>query len=96
MSKCRVEGKKVIPCELLDQTVDDLYTRIRKGIFDLVVTNLDTGEQYTHGFGTKSGEHKKGLMFNFCPFCGEDIGSHLKRKSSVDNSGGTVDNSKNS
>lgn len=77
--KCEIIGDKVIPCTTLDEAVDDLYTRTPKGLFDLVVTNCETGEQHTKGFGVKTGEHKKkGIMFNYCPFCGVDIGSHLR------------------
>ena len=90
---CSVEGDMVIPCKLLDRSVDNLYTRVRKGIFDLVVTDIYTSEQHTKGFGVKAGDFiKKGIMFNFCPFCGENISSHFVTKSG-DNSVDTVDNS---
>lgn len=77
--KCVVKDGSVVPCKLLDNVTEDLFTRVTKGVFELQISTLSTGEYHTKGFGAKSGKHKKrGIMFNYCPFCGEDIGSHLR------------------
>lgn len=74
-TKCTVrEGKFVEPCDSLKGASEYGNPRGKaKGIFAWAFTNITTGPTRTM-FGVKSGEHvAKGLMFNFCPFCGEKI-----------------------
>jgi|LSQX01.3.fsa_nt_gb hypothetical protein len=78
--KCEVQHGKVFPCDTLDKTTDNTHTRSEKGIFALLVPDLVLDKWISKGFWVKTDYYTKGIMFNFCPFCGTDIGSHLKIK----------------
>ena len=84
-NKCVIQGDKVVPCDTLNNAVDNLYTRCRKGIFELLVTSILLDDWSVKGYGVKSGKYvKQGIMFNYCPFCGTDISSHLKTKEATE------------
>jgi hypothetical protein len=72
--RCTVrDGKFVEPCSLLSSACEYGNPRGKqKGVF---AWELHTPKGPTRTmFGVKSGEHIfKGVMFNFCPFCGERI-----------------------
>lgn len=73
-AKCTVrEGLFVEPCDSLISASEYGNPRGKqKGIYGWVLGNR-SGPTRTM-FGAKSGEHvEKGVMFNFCPFCGEKI-----------------------
>lgn len=73
--KCTVTaGKFVEPCSLLSAATEfGNPMGKRKGIFAWSYHSAETGPTRTM-FGVKSGEHApKGMLFNFCPFCGEKI-----------------------
>lgn len=73
-SKCIVKnGKFVEPCDRLHSASEQGNpSGNKKGIFAWAYNNQE-GPTRTM-FGVKGGEHiKNGLLFNFCPFCGERI-----------------------
>jgi hypothetical protein len=74
-AKCTVrDGKFVEPCGTLSTVTEYAPpTGKRKGIYAWVLGSISTGPTRTF-FGVKSGAHiAKGMLFNFCPFCGEKI-----------------------
>lgn len=75
LKKCTVlSGKFVDPCAALTEATEYGHPRGKaKGIFAWEYSSIDKGPTRTM-FGVKSGEHvAKGMLFNFCPFCGEKI-----------------------
>lgn len=70
-----VDGKHVVPCKRLWETGEaSTPAGKRKGVFAWVYTDTKTGQKSRTMFGVKSGNHtEKGLLFNFCPFCGTRI-----------------------
>ena len=74
--ECTVdEDRFVRPCDRLSETLEDggPYGN-RKGIFAWELHNLRENKPSRTFIGVKGGEHrKKGLLFNFCPFCGVRI-----------------------
>lgn len=75
MNKCTVtDGKFVEPCGALSEMTEYGHPRGKqKGIFAWQYSSPQKGPTRTF-FGAKSGERvEKGLIFNFCPYCGERI-----------------------
>lgn len=74
--KCTVRaGLFVEPCDALAGAVDNNtpdFSRA-KGVSVWNLSNLRTGEPSRTYFGLKSKNHPNGLLFNFCPWCGEQI-----------------------
>lgn len=87
MSKkgCRLEGSHVIPCSALANAAEfgtppPAHTK-RTGVFAWRLTNIETHKPSRTMFGAKTTAHPKGLIFNFCPWCGVDLqGSHSAKK----------------
>lgn len=82
-AKCSVaDGKFVEPCSTLAENTDMISTTERgRGIFSITYTNMKTFEQSRSMFGIKSRAHPRGgFLFNFCPFCGEDISAPFQEK----------------
>lgn len=74
-AKCTIRDEKFVePCDSLKGATEYGNPRGKaKGIYAWAMTSRGTGPTRTM-FGVKSGEHtEKGLLFNFCPFCGEKI-----------------------
>lgn len=74
--KCTVrDGLFVEPCFSLDSATEYGNPRGKqKGIWAWAMSDMKTFKPSRTYFGTKSGDHvEKGLLFNFCPFCGEKI-----------------------
>lgn len=74
-TKCTVrDGKFVEPCGSLESASEYGNPRGKaKGIFAWALTSPTTGPTRTM-FGVKSGAHvARGMLFAFCPFCGEKI-----------------------
>lgn len=72
---CRIEGVEVIPCHGLEACLEEANSR-KKGVSMILVSNIHTGDVTKTGVVLRSGDHaKKGIIMNFCPFCGEDISS---------------------
>lgn len=72
--KCRVENNSfVIPCKTLSESSQYGNPRGKqKGIYAWELSIRGVSSRTF--FGVKSGEYiAKGIAFNFCPFCGENI-----------------------
>lgn len=72
--KCRVlKSDQLRPCASLERVID---YKLR---FHQLI-NLTTGADSGSFVALYLGAHKKrGVLLNFCPFCGTDIGSHIKK-----------------
>jgi hypothetical protein len=74
--KCTVrDGRFVQPCGALDDMIENNIPGFSnaKGIAQWNLTNLKTHEPSRSYIGIKSKKMPKGLLFNFCPWCGEKI-----------------------
>jgi len=74
--KCTVrDGRFVEPCVTLESMVEIPQAGFSraKGIARWSYTNLATHKPSRTFFGIKSKAHPNGMLFNFCPFCGEKI-----------------------
>jgi hypothetical protein len=72
MKNCTVrEGAFVEPCDALSSIIDS-FSRA-KGVFIQNLTNRQTNKPSRSYVGIKSTNHKNGILFNFCPFCGVEI-----------------------
>jgi len=76
--KCAVDCiGTVTPCAPLDRCTDSIYKR-GSGVqrVSLMIFGDDPhedGKTIRHSYALKSGEFKKGVVLNFCPFCGTNI-----------------------
>jgi len=74
MSKCTITKQFVTPCDALKKATDfaPIPSGKTRGIFrnDLVDENFEPVRTI---FGVKTDEFKRGLAFNFCPWCGTDL-----------------------
>ena len=75
--KCTVteDGRFVEPCKTLsDATEFGNPNGKRKGVWSWEYHSRDKPGPTRRFWGTKSGDFvRKGIAFNFCPFCGEKI-----------------------
>lgn len=76
---CKIEGSFLRPCAGLSRIVEQAPSSARgKGFYLDTYMNLKTGEMSMSFIRIKLGEfQKKGIVANFCPFCGLDIRSHI-------------------
>ena len=75
-TKCSVrDGLFVEPCKTLADAVDNNMPGFSeaKGIFRQELTNRTTKAPSRVMFGIKSKAYPIGLLFNYCPWCGEKI-----------------------
>lgn len=72
------DGKFVEPCDALGAATEYGHPRGKqKGIFAYAWSNMEGPTRTV--FGAKSGEHvARGLLFNFCPYCGVRIDEPVK------------------
>lgn len=78
-TKCVVEGDALLPCWALARADDDG----RKGLRSRQIVDLRTGTITSTLVAIHSGDFvKKGIVANYCPFCGADIASHLTKRPS--------------
>lgn len=73
--RCETIEGMLVPCQALLKSIQ-LNSNIgrSKGIFGMTTVNVKTMEPMRTLIGVKSGDYsKKGLCFNYCPFCGERI-----------------------
>jgi hypothetical protein len=84
--RCTVnDAGQVAPCSPLKRAGEDFYRG--KGLRYVRLTKLASGgfQDGQSFFALHSGEFKsKGVVINFCPFCGNNIGSHLKTQKHAD------------
>ena len=75
--RCVVNDGRLEPCDALGMAFGEPN---RKGVAPLVLFSLNTMATRLAGAVLRSGDFaKRGVLMNFCPFCGVDIGSHLNR-----------------
>lgn len=82
-TNCTLAQGIVTPCSLLSRATDGVSQMFgrQKGVLRWDFYSLDLNAESANMdapsavlFGVKSGEFaKKGLVFNFCPFCGQRI-----------------------
>jgi hypothetical protein len=75
MEKCKVEGKIITACKTLEASCEYGHPKGKqKGQYCWSLTDMKTGNESRRLFGIKSGDHiQKGIIYNFCPFCGTDL-----------------------
>ena len=73
--KCSVrDGKFVDPCDTLEKATDRRASEgTRKGLIVWPLVNTKTWEPSRTMYGARTDEYAKGILFNFCPFCGVQI-----------------------
>ena len=77
--KCKVDDDDIKPCWALESTMEEHHNR--KGISMMQFYNMKTMKPSRSVAIVKSGQQmKKGLALNYCPFCGENIISHMDKK----------------
>lgn len=68
------DGRFVEPCATLEKATDRRASEgSRKGLVVWPLVNMETCEPSRTIFGAKTDEYPKGIIFNFCPFCGTQI-----------------------
>jgi hypothetical protein len=73
---CKLEADGLHPCCALDDVLEPPYGAGTKyqGIKLNTMISLGDLKFSRHLVVAKSGKHsKKGVVFNFCPFCGESV-----------------------
>lgn len=77
---CKIEGRFLRPCTSLNRIIEDAPSRGRtKGFFLDTYMNLNTGDLTMSFVRIKLGAFlKKGVVANFCPFCGTNIRNHIE------------------
>jgi hypothetical protein len=74
--KCIVrDGLFVEPCVDLDQNseIGNPPPGKQRGIYEWRLFNTETHKPTRRFFGVKTSHRPKGMLFNFCPWCGERI-----------------------
>lgn len=67
------EGK---PCSFLDDRLDLDANSHTKGLSLVVSTSMKTGKHRVLGVAYRRNAKDRGLLLNYCPFCGKDIRWH--------------------
>lgn len=78
---CKIEKQFLRPCTSLAPVLEPgSPTHARsKGLFLDVLLNLKTGEHSMSYVKMKLGKFlSKGMVINFCPFCGVNVSNHIK------------------
>lgn len=75
MERCKVDGKFVTACKTLENSCEYGNPRGKaKGNFCWDLKSMNIMRSTRRMFGAKSGQYtEKGIIFNFCPFCGTDL-----------------------
>lgn len=73
---CTVKGGKIVePCKALASEIEYSSPAGRfKGFFSYVLHSKTTRQISRSGVGIKTAATPKGVMLNYCPWCGENIG----------------------
>lgn len=71
--KCRYKNLAIDYCPTMFDRVEPEANSHRKGMIQVNVFNMKTGKERVVGVAYKMTPIDKGLFFNFCPFCGENI-----------------------
>lgn len=60
-------------CEGMTENLDEMANAHKRGLTTIVLMNLSTGNERLAGVAYRKGPKDKGLMLNYCPWCGEPI-----------------------
>jgi len=60
-------------CEGMNENLDQLANAHKRGLTTIVLMNRKTGKDRLAGVAYRKGPNDKGLMLNYCPWCGEPI-----------------------
>ena len=71
--KCRYKRGSIDYCPTLFDRVEPEANSYKKGMIQINVTNFKTGKVRVIGVAYKMTSQDKGIMFNNCPFCGENL-----------------------
>ena len=75
-NKCIVEEHLIKPCVALKEVTSDYQGHYKKGMSIMPINQL-ISNNFVHVKDyliVKNGQHaKKGLVCNYCPFCGEKV-----------------------
>jgi|LGVF01.2.fsa_nt_gb hypothetical protein len=78
MEKCELkDGKLLMMCDSLNENTETPSSGRAKGMTFWMYDNVKTGKPSRSFAGIKSKQFPNGLVFKYCPFCGENIGSHM-------------------
>lgn len=66
-------------CQAMDGRLATITNAHRKGLTCIHTTHRQTGEVRFLGVAYKQTPHDRGLMLNWCPFCGVDLTTRLSR-----------------
>lgn len=72
VGKCRIEDGCVYFCTPLNERLQS-YADAHKGLILLEVVNLKSHSCQVAGAMYRSSRSDKGILLNYCPFCGEWI-----------------------
>ena len=67
--RCETLGALISPCRIMSKYLDS-DNGVKRGLNIWHYVNLETGKGTRTVIGVKSASAKKGVAFNFCPFCG--------------------------
>lgn len=71
-TKCGWTGGKLLLCPTMMDHADRAPSH-KKGLSYVVVADIATLEYATYGIVYKKTANDRGLMLNYCPWCGADI-----------------------
>lgn len=78
--RCVIEDKRLTPCVALERALE-YDSKHGRGLFPIEIFAVAVGFVRS-GVMARSGEFaRRGIILNYCPFCGADIGSHLAEAS---------------
>ena len=85
--KCSVrDGNFVEPCDTLEKATDRRVSEgTRKGLIVWPLVNTNTRQPSRTLYGARTDEFAKGIIFNFCPFCGVQIDAPAYKEQPHDN-----------
>lgn len=75
--KIKCDGKNSNYCSMLESKIEGITNATKKGIILMVLINFKTARSRVVGVSYKSNAKDVGVMFNFCPFCGERIDQYF-------------------
>lgn len=72
---CKIDGEEVELCNGMSEVLESEGRGTKyQGVKIMTLVNMNTMNFSRHLIVVKSGKHaKKGLVFNFCPFCRSEL-----------------------
>lgn len=79
------DGHFVEPCTALAECVTGSSFDKRQGVVEWNLIQMSTGKLSRRFYGIRSGAHsKKGIVFNYCPFCATKIDTPVQPADETD------------